>query len=199
MRTKLGTRLAKLEKHPLVREQEDEYLGHVDAAGNIIPKHEMNHDRNFHLVRAIETVLATMSEQHRAHVLDELCSMMAAGSKFNAAQVSNLTRQFYYIISLMVRAGDGDDRRYGLPPAVAQVYLDYPDAVPLDQCGACRYLSPALFAMGRTIDQMPLHSAINAYRFFTKCPLCGDWTGCYAEPYYLWAEFRRVSDLMSVS
>jgi hypothetical protein len=192
MRLKIETRFRRLETSPSVVAGEEELSR---AAGGAAA--EAGGDDHDHLARAVESVLATMNEQHRAHVVGELEALIAAGTRFTARHASNLTRQFYYTVQLAARESDDTGRLYGLPPSVAQIYLDNPEASALDRCTECHSPSPALLALGRVMD-LPLHPSFNAYRLFVRCQMCGAATGGGGEPYYLWAEVRRVAEMRRV-
>lgn len=144
--------------------------------------------------RAAEQLAATMSEEHRAFVLRETARLIESRTfNLSSPAMPNLLRQFWYMVSLMACDQEIAEHKYGLPPEVAQIYLDTWEATALDQCRECRYLSPVLLAMGRQMDRMPLHPAFNAYSFFLLCPLCGGATGGYAEPHYFNREVHRIS------
>jgi hypothetical protein len=201
----LKSRIARLEERAGLSQIDDEFLGLVGneakSASEGVIRVEDPRERHW---RGAQTILATMSEEDQAFVLDEL-----AHRPVNKCPVvrdptaNNLLRQYLLMAELLFRDDDPPVRRYGLPPEVANIYRNYPLATAQDECRDCGYFSPCLLWTGNPTDpgpkaatalKLPLHSGFNCFQFFTRCPLCGGSTGSYSEPYYQWQEHRRVLD-----
>lgn len=205
----LVSRITRLEEKTGLSESDDEYLGLVtdgeeekDDAAEEAASAESPRER---WINSAISIAATMNEEHLALVCHETSERLPIEQAYGCRldpQLSNLTRQFWLMVKLKVLDEETKiPRRYGLPPEVAQIYIDHPLATAVDECRHCGYFSPALLWTGSPTDasaqaakalKLPLHPCFNCYQFFTRCPLCGDVTGGASEPYYLWLEFRRI-------
>jgi hypothetical protein len=212
----LKSRLSRMEESAGLSGGDDEYLGLVDdieeepdaaaaeAAAAEAPRALGPRER---WLNAAAFIALTMSEEHRALVYEEtserLPGQLAYRCQLSDPGLSNLTRQFWLMTKLKVRDEEtATPRHYGLPPDVAQIYIDHALAIAADECLSCGYLSPAFPWTGNQTDcsaqeasalNLPLSRAFNIFRFFTRCPLCGGVTGGSSQAFYFMNEYRRVS------
>jgi hypothetical protein len=195
MKGNLQTRVARLER-ALPPEKDDLYLGTVDEQGTIKAPPTEPSDWHERIMKAAEQLAGTMAPEHYEHVLRESC-----GQEASLQNVSNLTLQFWRMAAFMVDCEDDRGsvfhrkREFALPATVAQIYLDYPEATPIDECGGCGYFVPVL--LNQSIQHSTFH--LHAKRFFIYCPLCNQPTGYCSHPYGFWDEIERVKALRSTS
>jgi hypothetical protein len=101
-----------------------------------------------------QALIPTMDPQHVAIVLD-----VFAGEDWVRERTgrSNLALTVYHVLS---RVWDGP---LALPKAVADVYLNDPDTLPIHKCEACGYRIPTHIGSGAEQREV----------YFAECPLCG--------------------------
>jgi hypothetical protein len=193
MKGNLQTRVARLER-ALPPDKDDLYLGTVDAQGIVKAPPAEPVDWHEQLMKAAEQLADTMSTEHYEQVLRESC-----GQGASLQNVSNLTLQFWRMAAFMVDCEDDRGsvfhrkRDFAIPATVAQIYLDYPEATPIDECGGCGYFVPVL--LNKDIQHSTFH--LHAKHFFIYCPLCKQPTGYCSRAYYFWDEIERVKALRS--
>ncbi len=159
MKGNLQTRMARLER-ALPPDEDDVYLGQVDERGTIKAPPTEPADWHEQLMKAAAQLALTMSEEHfEQHVLRE-----SRDPEKEWEEMSNLALQFWRMAKFMVDCEDNlrsvwhRKRDFALPPEVAQIYLDYPEATPIDECGGCGYFVPVL------LNQSIKHSTFHHFR-----------------------------------
>ncbi len=115
-------------------------------------------------------LLLTMSRAHAEIVLSDLHD--------DQGSWSNLTLQAACMVEVRLRGGI---EAYALPPVVAQVYLDVPNACPGEwDCSDCGYKVPhvrsprpysKVYSHGPQYGPTIMRSPDSVY--FAACPLCG--------------------------
>ena len=124
-------------------------------------------------------LLATMSPEHvaigRAWHTPEVCADWLDHPddhwdlRARRLDPPSLVRAMYELLHYHLGTG----APLTLPPEVARVYLDDPDAWARDDCEGCGYLAPVRCRRtGRGWLDPLLH-------YFPRCPLCGGETGRY--------------------
>ncbi len=126
---------------------------------------------------AWDELLGTMSPEHVEIIRDDLMTDGHAALDWHGhltatGQALHLTHVMSYMTFLRAR---GEYRaRYALPAAIAQVYLDHPEATPLHACQQCWLEVPIWPGLNQ-----PYRPAI---RYFDACPECGGRVG-YGQPW----------------
>jgi hypothetical protein len=128
---------------------------------------------------ACAEIAQTMAKDHRALVEGWHTPMIRAdfvrypwdpwARRRERLNPPRLVHALYEILEWGVRFGTP----LALPPEVAQIYVDDPDAYARDDCEDCGYLAPLRARVTRVQNLIVIH------RYFPSCPLCGGRTGAY--------------------
>ena len=129
--------------------------------------------------RALDELFRTMAPEHVAVIEEDLvakgCGFLTHDGLLSIRGDSKPTRLTNVAVEMVIAKVRGKFLgRFALPPAVAQVYLDHPDALPLHACQECRLDIPVRPGMTQP--------AIPVLTFFDACPLCGGEVG-YMRPW----------------
>jgi hypothetical protein len=129
-----------------------------------------------------EAVFSTMSAEHVEHVVTDL----TAGLEGDESDLSALTRQVIAMVHQHFhQAAYFPQPPLEMPAAIAEVYLQHTDAVPLHDCEQCGARIPIL-----TGQSQP---ARTARRFFDRCPICSGRAGYEAYLNTMRGAIRRCS------
>ncbi|CCF83599.1 hypothetical protein [Nitrolancea hollandica] len=117
---------------------------------------------------AWDELLQTMSPEHVEIIRDDLMTDGHAALDWHGHLTA--TRQALHLTRIMshmtfLRARGQYRARYALPAAIAEVYLDHPEATPLHACWECGLYIP--IRPGLTQPYRPV------IKFFDSCPECG--------------------------
>jgi hypothetical protein len=129
-----------------------------------------------------EAVFSTMSSEHVERVVSE----MTAGLEGDESDLSALTRQVIAMVHQHFhQAAYFPQPPLEMPPAIAEVYLQHPAAIPIHECEQCGWCIPILTGMHQP--------ARTARRFFDRCPACSGRVGYAAYEYTMRGAIRRCS------
>ncbi len=123
---------------------------------------------------ASERLAATMSEDHLAQVYEDihqynLWEQVPPDQRCEPEpDITHLTEVFLHLIHFTMA---DDTHRLALPAEVAEVYLNYKDAWPTDECRSCGYRMP--YVAGDWLGYGEDRSGRAPKRFFKECALCG--------------------------
>jgi hypothetical protein len=135
------------------------------------------------------SLLESMDPEHARNLLDELhfcdswCNSKATHRQSGRRDESNrepraLSHLAQAALSIICAIESGPA---ALPPQVAQVYIEDPKALPIQDCEDCGYLVPATAPAWSAAGHRPGRS------YFERCPLCGGKTGVHARYHKLHA------------